>query len=146
MKKKRALLLFATLALLVGGYAAWCGRIFYLHVPTPEMTELPEEYRADARAFIEQHGLTAPDPFDRKLFLELLTKPYDSAPTPVAVGPWTGSENLAVTRMRRPFNYTTRQIIFWSTGIGWTAMVIDYVPGSEAIERRRLRKAGDAAP
>lgn len=146
MKKKRALLLFGSLALLVLGYAAWCGRTFYLHVPAPEMTELPEEYRADARALIEQHGLTAPDPFERKRFLELLGQPYDSAPTPVVVGPWTGPENLAVTRMRRPFQYTTRQVVFWSTGIGWTAMVTDYVPGSDTIERRRLRKAGDNAP
>ncbi|MCW1916287.1 hypothetical protein OJ996_22045 [Luteolibacter sp. GHJ8] len=146
MKKKRALLLFATLALLVGGYAAWCGRIFYLHVPTPEMTELPEEYRADARALIKQHGLTDPEPFETKRFLELLAQPYDSDPEPVIIGPWTGPENVSASRMRVPFRYTNRQIVFWSTGIGWTAMVTDYVPGSETIERRRLRKAGDAAP
>jgi hypothetical protein len=140
MKKKRALLLFGGLAALVLGYAAWCGRTFYLSVPVPELLELPEEYRADARSLIVEHGLAAPDPFDRKRFLELLMHPYESSPRPIRVANWSGPHNFMAARPRR-FRAKDRQVVFWSTGIGWTAMVTDYVAGSSAIERRPLRKA-----
>ena len=143
MRKKRALLLFGSLAALVLGYAAWCGRTFYLAAPVPEMLELPEDYRADARSLIEKHGLTASDPFDRSHFLDLLKRPYESSPKPVVV---TGKAHHFVVARPRRFRAEDRQVAFWSTGIGWTALVTDYVVGSDAIERRPLRKEGSASP
>ena len=143
MRKKRALLLFGGLAALVLGYAAWCGRTFYLAVPAPEMLELPEDYRADARSLIEKHGLTAPDPFERSLFLDLLKRPYESTPKPVVVA---GKAHHFMAARPRRFRAENRQVVFWSTGVGWTALVTDYVVGSEAIERRPLRKESLASP
>ena len=143
MRKKRALFLFGGLAALVLGYAAWCGRTFYLAVPVPEMLELPEDYRADARSLIEEHRLTAPDLFDRSLFLDLLKRPYESTPKPVVV---SGKAHHFVAARPRRFRAEDRQVAFWSTGIDWTALVTDCVVGSKAIERRPLRKEGSASP
>jgi hypothetical protein len=145
MKRKRALLLFISLAALVLGYAAWCGRTFYLSMPVPELLELPEDFRADARSLIGKHGLTAPERFDRRHFRDLLMHPYDSAPKPVTVARWSGSNNFIASRPRR-YRAEDRQVVFWSTGIGWTALVMDYVTGSSAIERRPLRKENPASP
>ncbi len=145
MRRKRALLLFGSLAALVLGYAAWCGRTFYLSVPVPALLELPEEYRADARALIEEHGLSAPDPFDRSRFRDLLMRPYESTPQPILVAQWSNADNFKASRQRR-FRSKDRQVVFWNTGIGWTAMVTDYVVGSSAIERRPLRKKNPASP
>jgi hypothetical protein len=145
MKRNRAILLFGSLATLVLGYAAWCGRTFYLSVPVPDLLELPEDYRADARSVIEKHGLTAPERFDRSHFLDLLKHPYASAPKPVTVARWSNADNFIVGRPRR-YRAEDRQVVFWSTGIGWTALVTDYVTGSSAIERRPLRKENPVSP
>jgi hypothetical protein len=76
MKRKRALLLFGSITLLMLGYVAWCARSMYLSVPVPELLELPEEYRADAKAIVVEHGLTGPDSFRWDDFLKRLATPY----------------------------------------------------------------------
>jgi hypothetical protein len=85
MKKKRALLLFGSLGVLTLGYVAWCGRSLYLSVPIPELLELPEEHRAEARAIIAERGLDKPDSFEPGSFIKLLSAPYKSEPGEIVV-------------------------------------------------------------
>lgn len=76
MKRKRALLLFGSLAVLTLGYVAWCGRCFYLPVPLPDLSEIPEEYHPAAYALLEQRGFTRNEPFSWDLFLSFVARPY----------------------------------------------------------------------
>jgi hypothetical protein len=87
MKKKRAILLFGSLATLVLGYAAWCARPMYLSVPVPELLELPEDVREDAKAIVVRHGLAGPDSFRWDDFIELLAKPYTEHSNKIMVVP-----------------------------------------------------------
>jgi len=86
MSRIRALLLFGGLTLSILGYIAWCSRTFWVLVALPDLTLIPENQRAAAEAAVEAAGLTKPDPFSRDLMLELLMKPYDTAPRPVISG------------------------------------------------------------
>jgi len=76
MKKSRMLLLFGGLFLMLVGYAAWCGRTFYLRAPMPDLARVPAEARSLALAEIEELG--RPQRITMERLSELLMQPYDS--------------------------------------------------------------------
>ena len=127
MKKKRALLLFGSLAALVLGYVAWCARPMYLSVPVPELLEIPEKHRADVRSLLVKHGLTGPDSFDRDAFFELLSRPYDSEPTGIMIdGHVDGDEGMLIAfRKRRFYHMDDPDITFLVSAGNWRVKVED---------------------
>ncbi|MCW1915657.1 hypothetical protein OJ996_18875 [Luteolibacter sp. GHJ8] len=118
MKRKRALLFFGGITLLLLGYVAWCGRSMYLSVPVPELTQLPPELREDAREIIVARGLTRPDRFDLKILGKLLANPYQTQPGPFVVTQAFGGK-LVVMRGRISHYpqednvYFTQQVDVW---------------------------------
>jgi hypothetical protein len=143
MKKKRAILLFGFITLITLGYLAWCGRAFYLSAPAPDLSEVPAQYRADAFAMIKKHGLTAPEAFDRKLFIGFLAKPYASAPRgmrsmDVTPGPGSGFHLiLIVTRGRWHSHGPQADVVITGRRMQWN---IEATRGSHIIEKRNLRE------
>lgn len=106
MKKNRALILSGSITLLILGYAAWCGRAFYLSVPVPDLFDAPAECRADVRDLLKKYQLSNPEPFSWQLFLRFLTKPYNSQPCTIRVedltpDPATGFQLMLLLRRER---------------------------------------------
>ena len=134
MKKKRALLLFGSLAVLVLGYIAWCARPMYLSVPVPELLELPEDVREDARSVIVKHGLSRPDSFRFREFVGLLAKPYDIDPGEIQVA--GHSHMLTVTRKRQGVRDYQLPVCFFRFGNGpWKLMCCRQHDGTLHPER-----------
>jgi hypothetical protein len=137
MKKKRAILLFASLFVLMLAYAAWCGRSMYLSVPAPDLSHLPPEYREDAKAVIIERGLTRPDPFKLAIFIRLLAKPYDSNPFPVEVDSRALPSHLMIWRPRRVRQPHEVAVMLFPEHGGWHVSGYDldsgYRPGRRLI-------------
>ncbi len=95
------LLLFGVLSAMVAGYVAWCSRTFYLRAPLPDLSLWSEEFRSVASSEIEAEGLRNPEKFRFKRFVELLTKPYDSAPSRILTIPTKGGGVLICRRHAR---------------------------------------------
>ena len=117
MKKKRASLLFGSILLMLAGYTAWCGRSMYLSVPVPELLEIPEKFREDAKSIVVEHGLTRPDPFSFAVLKRLLIHPYDSAPRTINVH--TRDLVTRVTRFRRSPRIEEPDLAFYPMKITW---------------------------
>lgn len=143
MKKKRAILLFGSIAVLMLGYGAWCGRSMYLSVPLPELVELPEEVREDARSLIVAHGMTRPDPFDVSGFVRLLAQPYDSAPQKWSVGIRAGSSIVIYSRRRLNYRPKEHPAIFTFTRGGW---YYEGLTGDNTGESPRFLKKTSPSP
>jgi hypothetical protein len=124
MKKKRALLLFGSIAAMLAGYAAWCGRTFYLSLPLPELREIPEPFRVEARRMIVDHGLAKPDHFQLQALLHLLARPYDCEPKPVRIE-IDPSNEIGVTRERWSKGGQNKVLIFFLPDDSCSVLVLD---------------------
>ena len=120
MKKKRAILLFGSIAALVLGYVAWCARAFYLSVPVPELLEIPQEYRKDARLAVLDHGFTRPDPFRLEILARHLARPYDCSPKQIRVHHKHGSYVLLA---KEHWHDGTDYLTFKPEAAGWQGMM-----------------------
>jgi hypothetical protein len=79
------LLLFGGLFLMLVGYVAWCGRVFYLRAPMPDLSRVPAEVRALTLAEIEAADLRRPEKLTTRRIMELLMHPYESEVEPIDV-------------------------------------------------------------
>ena len=136
MKKKRAILLFGSLIVLLLGYTAWCGRTFYLTVPVPELLELPEQYREDAKSIVIERGLTRPDHFHPMALVRLLAKPYDSSPEKIRVE-CPNSSTMWIIRSRRSHWPDDVPMYLTRTQDGWRDS--GYKSGNELRPGRYLK-------
>jgi hypothetical protein len=143
MRRKRATLLFGGLGALVLGYAAWCGRTFYLSVPVPELLELPEAYRADARSLVIKYRLNKPDHFDWEESTKYLSRPYDSSRTPIIVQADDAPGAFNVHRERSIKSHPDLVgLHFRKKAVGYTVTVIDW----KSVTRLEYRELFAGSP
>ena len=57
---------------MIVGYVAGCSRTFWVVVAFPDLSLIPQNQRAAAKAAIEAAELTKPDPFSSGLMLKFL--------------------------------------------------------------------------
>lgn len=146
MSKKRALLFFGILTLLILAYVAWSTRWMYLHVPVPGMTELPAEYREDAKAAIREYGLTRPNRFAWEDVAACLLRPFDVRKEVSDIHVFTKMNpelEVGVTRGRpaRRFHADDHLLIFYRLEEGWRLGVFPVKRGKiEMTSSRMLEK------
>jgi hypothetical protein len=87
MKRSRMLQLFGGLFLMLLGYAAWCGRTFYLRPQMPDLSRLPVEAQELARLGIEEAGFLGPERVSFNRFTWLIGHPYKSEPVQISIDP-----------------------------------------------------------
>lgn len=76
MKRGRARLLFAILTLMVAGYAAWCGRLFYLPPKLVFPSDMPASFQQMARDWHQANHLPKPEPWNWQRFGAELRYPF----------------------------------------------------------------------
>lgn len=86
MLKRRAIILFSTLLLLITGYVAWCARPFFLNPPLQLTINSasgmnPDEEKVIRQWYAESELITPPD-FNWQQMGEYLKRPWDDHFTP----------------------------------------------------------------
>ena len=82
MKRGRARLLFAILTLMVVGYAAWCGRLFYLSPKLIYPSDMPGSFQQLARDWHQANDLPKPEPWSWQRFSAELRYPFRAPARP----------------------------------------------------------------
>lgn len=77
MRRRTAGLLVTGAVLLVAGYAAWCGRSFYLKPRIDRALWIPEEVMAAIPQAAEKAGMMRLEEFDTRKFIHHLCHPYE---------------------------------------------------------------------
>lgn len=114
MTKRKSLLLCGVFTLLISGYAAWCGRTFFVH---PEILLRDDSVPKEAWVAIEAQfpaSTLPPVPFDWKVYLRLLMHPHDSKPTPAVMGKDGSGTVVLVTHGGRSFAFRKLPSGSWS--------------------------------
>jgi hypothetical protein len=79
MKRRKFILLFCLLSLLLGGYAGWCGREFFVHPKIVRAPDIPDEAWAAIEGHFAEEGFPIPR-FRWGRYGHLLMHPYESPP------------------------------------------------------------------
>jgi hypothetical protein len=124
MSRKRALLFFATLTVLILAFTAWATRSLYLHVPVPELLEISPEYRENAKIAVREHGLTRPNKFQLRALQACLLNPFASNPDVHHLQVYTKMNEVFEVSVTRPrprgaFWPDDEHLIFYRQEDGW---------------------------
>lgn len=100
MSKRRAILFFATLLLMVAGYVAWCARPLYVR-PNYVLTGFKDG--DPKKSLLEDYLILLDEPyteFDWAVFRWCLENPWEWKPEPthVYIDPWTEIDDESISR------------------------------------------------